>query len=169
MIIRQSRSEELDEIYQLVKEAFETAEESDGTEHELVRALVDSDAFVPELSLVAESEEGQLIGYILFTEIKIQETMALALAPLAVAKDWRGQGVGRALIEAGHQRAKSLAYPLSVVLGDDAYYEQFAYEPTTTYGIVPPFDVEGRFFRVCPFTDISSVKGKVVYASEFGL
>lgn len=77
------------EIYKLVKKAFLTAEESDRNEHELVLALAKGDAFVPQHSLVAESE-GQLVGYILFTEIQIGDATGLALAPLAVRKDWRG-------------------------------------------------------------------------------
>ena len=171
MIIRQADTSDLEEIYQLVQEAFEPAEESDGSEHDLVRALTTSKAFVPELSLVAQAdtEEGQLIGYILFTEVSINNDTALALAPLAVKAGYRGQGVGRSLIEEGHQRAKDMGYPLSVVLGSDTYYSQFAYEPAATFGITAPFEVPSKYFRVRLLTDPLSIKGEVEYAPEFGI
>ena len=53
MTIRQEEQRDYEEVYQLVKKAFETAEESDGTEQDLVTALRNSESFVPELSLVA--------------------------------------------------------------------------------------------------------------------
>ncbi|XJS10516.1 GNAT family N-acetyltransferase [Aerococcaceae bacterium WGS1372] len=171
MNIRQAKPEDLEEIYHLVKEAFETAEESDGTEHELVCALSKNESFVPELSLVAstDDEQTQIIGYVLFTEIKINKDTAIALGPLAIREDWRGQSIGRTLIEEGHRRAKSLGYPLSVVLGSDEYYSQFGYEEANNFRIVPPFEVESKFFRVYPFTDLGSIEGEVEYAPEFGI
>ena len=67
MIVRQETSGDYDEVYGLVKEAFASAEHSDGNEHDLVAALRKSAAFVPELSLVAEAD-GKIVGHILFTE-----------------------------------------------------------------------------------------------------
>ena len=70
MTIRQEEQRDYEEVYQLVKKPFETAEESDGTEQDLVTALRNSESFVPELSLVAV-EDGKIIGHILFSKIMI--------------------------------------------------------------------------------------------------
>ena len=53
MIIRQEQPHDYDSVYQVVKTAFATAEQSDGTEQDLVAALRNSNAFIPQLSLVA--------------------------------------------------------------------------------------------------------------------
>lgn len=109
-----------------------------------------------------------MIGYILFTEVTINNAAALALAPLAVKDSYRREGVGRTLIETGHNVAKSMGYPLSVVLGSDTYYCQFGYEPATDFGITSPFEVSDQYFRVYPLTDQLEIKGEVTYAPEFG-
>ena len=51
--IRQENKNDYDEVYKLIRTAFETAEHSDGNEQDLVVALRNSDSFIPELSLVA--------------------------------------------------------------------------------------------------------------------
>lgn len=65
-LIRQETPNDYDAVYDVVKRAFACAAQSDGTEQDLVVALHGSDAFIPELSLVAE-ENGKIVGYILFT------------------------------------------------------------------------------------------------------
>ena len=51
--IRQENKNDYKEVYEVVKTAFESAEHSDGNEHDLVDLLRKSDNFIPELSLVA--------------------------------------------------------------------------------------------------------------------
>lgn len=118
MIIRKEEVNDYDEVYEVVKRAFETAEHSDGTEQDLVVKLRQCDAFVPELSLVAEID-GAIVGYILFTKVEIGDTIQLALAPLAVLPEHQRKGIGQALIQAGHQKASELGYEYSVVLGSE--------------------------------------------------
>jgi len=85
--IRQENKEDYEEIYNLVKTAFETAEHSDGNEQNLVVALRDSNNFIPQLSLVAV-QDNKIVGYILFTKIKIGKYEELALAPLAILPEY---------------------------------------------------------------------------------
>ena len=107
MIIRCEEPKDQNVIYSVVKRAFECAPHTDGTEHELVNALRNSAAYIPELSLVAEID-GRLVGHILFTKAEVGGTVVLALAPLSVLPDYQRQGVGTALIQEGHRRAKAL-------------------------------------------------------------
>ena len=69
MIIRQENEKDQESVYEVVKSAFATLEISSHDEQDLVNRLRKSVGFVPELSLVAE-EDGEIVGYILFTEMK---------------------------------------------------------------------------------------------------
>lgn len=169
MIIRKEEVNDYDEVYEVVKRAFETAEHSDGTEQDLVVKLRQCDAFVPELSLVAEIN-GTIVGYILFTKVEIGDTIQLALAPLAVLPEYQRKGIGQALIQAGHKKASELGYEYSVVLGSEQYYPKAGYEPASNYGIRPPFYVPSTNYMVCPLQENPrQITGGVIYSKPFGV
>lgn len=167
--IRQENIDDYEEVYNVIKTAFETAEHSDGNEHELVVALRKSDNFIPKLSLVA-IKDNRIVGYILFTKIKIGEYEELALAPLGVLPEYQKQGIGSELIKEGHKLAKDLGYHYSVVLGSDKYYTKFGYIPAIKYGIKAPFEVPDENFMAIKLNDTDTeVRGIVKYAKEFGI
>ena len=62
--IRQETKKDYEEVYNVVKTAFETVEHSDGNEQDLVVALRNSNNFIPQLSLVA-IQDSKVVGYIL--------------------------------------------------------------------------------------------------------
>ena len=167
--IRQESQKDYEEVYMTVKTAFETAEHSDGNEHDLVVALRNSDSFIPELSLVAVKED-KIVGYILFTKIKIGNHEEIGLAPLAVLPEYQKQGIGSMLIEQGHKIAKQLGYHYSIVLGSENYYPKFGYIPAIQYGIQAPFNVADENFMAIKLnaTD-TEIEGVVQYAKEFGI
>ena len=159
--IRQENKNDYEEIYNVVKTAFETAEHSDGNEQDLVVALRNSDSFIPELSLVA-IKDNKIVGHILFTKIKIGNHEELALAPLAVLPEYQKQGIGSKLIQQGHKIAKELGYHYSIVLGSETYYPK--------YGIKAPFEVSNENFMAIKLNDIDiEIKDTVQYAKEFGI
>lgn len=169
IFIRQEEPRDYPQVYELVKEAFASAEHSDGNEQDLVEALRRGAAFVPELSLVAEVG-GRLAGHILFTRASVNGEPVLALAPLAVLPEFRRQGVGQSLMAAGHQIAAGLGYPCSVVLGSERYYPKAGYVPASRYGIFPPFEVSDVNFMLLPLQENARIpEGILVYAKEFGL
>ncbi len=169
MHIRQETKADYQEVYALIQSAFQTVAHSDKTEQDLVAALRDGPAFIKELSLVAE-KDGKLVGYILFTKIKIGNQTELALAPLAVLPDYQKKGIGTALIKQGHAIAKMLGYHCAVVLGSPHYYPRAGYRPANGYGIFAPFDVPPENFMVCAFDPSASLpSGVVQYAPEFGI
>lgn len=169
MLIRQETPADYDAVYQLIKEAFASAEHADGTEQDLVAALRDSQAFLPELSLVAELD-GQLAGHILFTKAAVGGTGVLALAPLSVRPRYQRQGVGTALIARGHQIAAELGYPYSLVLGSNTYYPRAGYLPAAAFGIEAPAGFPPEHYMAAKLLDSAGpLSGPVRYAKEFGL
>ena len=107
MIIRQEDPKDYKAVYRVVKAAFGSAEHADGNEQDLVNALRKSKSFIPALSLVAE-QDGKVTGHILFTEVKVGGTVQLALAPLSVLPAFQKQGIGKALIRAGHEKSRRI-------------------------------------------------------------
>ena len=167
--IRQENQKDYEEVYMVVKTAFEMAEHSDGNEQDLVVDLRNSDSFIPELSLVAVKED-KIVGYILFTKIKIENHEEIALAPLAVLPEYQKQGIGSMLIEQGHKIAKQLGYHYSIVLGSENYYPKFGYIPAIQYGIQAPFEVANENFMAMKLNDTDiEITGVVQYAKEFGI
>lgn len=165
--IRKENKNDYNEVYNVIKKAFETAEHSDGNEQDLVVILRKSKAFIPELSLVAV-EENKIVGYILFTKIKIKDNIELALAPLAVLPEYQRKGIGKKLIETGHNIAKNLGYHYSIVLGSENYYSKMGYIPAIQYGIKAPFQVPDENFMAIKLNDTNiEIKGTVEYAKEF--
>ncbi|WP_317126476.1 N-acetyltransferase [Chryseobacterium sp. G0162] len=89
--IRQEEVKDYEEVFKLIEDAFRDMEHSDHQEHFLVEKLRKSEAFIPELSLVAEDENGRVAGHILFTKLIIENDSeifeSLALAP-CFCKTW---------------------------------------------------------------------------------
>ncbi len=172
VIIRQETPADFETVFKVIKTAFATEEFSDHKEHFLVQRLRNSEAFVPELSLVAVYQD-VIVGHILLTKIVIKDTTSqfesLALAPVSVLPDFQGKGIGRQLIECAHSKAKQLGYSSIVLLGHEDYYPRFGYQPLHPFGIRLPFDVPKENCMAVELTEnaLENVRGTVAYASAF--
>ena len=169
MHIRKEISTDYETVYSVVKRAFESAEHADGNEQDLVNALRKGDAFIPELSLVAEVD-GKIVGHIMFTKATVDGKTVLALAPMSALPECQRKGIGKALIREGHKIAKELGYTYSIVLGSEKYYPKSGYSPAEGFGIKAPFDVPNENFMACKLveTDVT-IHGTIKYAPEFGI
>lgn len=143
--IRPEIPADYDEIRQLVRKSFETAEHTNGDEYNLVGRLRNSRAYIPELSLVAE-RNGKLAGHIMFTQIRVGNTTQLILAPLSVLPEYQKQGIGSALIAAGHAAAQKTEYEFSILVGHASYYPKFGYRPAAEFGLRCPLEVPPECF-----------------------
>ena len=168
LLIRREDEKDYDTVYKVVKTAFETMELADGDEQDLVNRLRESQAFIPELSLVAECD-GKVIGHILFTKMKIGDHPSLALAPVAVLPEYQKQGVGAKLIIEGHRIARELGYGSVIIVGHPAYYPRFGYTPASTWNITAPFEVPDEAFMAMELVEggLNGVSGEIEYAKEF--
>lgn len=169
MVIRREETKDHGAVYEVVKKAFETAEHADGNEQDLVNALRKSGAYIPELSLVAETG-GKLVGHIMFTKAEVGGAAVLALAPLSVLPEYQRKGIGSALVREGHRIAGELGYGYSVVLGSETYYPRLGYVPGDALGIAAPFDVPRENFMACRLAENApNLHGTLRYAKEFGI
>ena len=116
------------------------------------------------IELVAD-DDGSIVGHILFSPVDAP-FRALALAPVAVAPDRQGQGIGSALINAGHQIARGSGWDAIFVLGEPAYYRRFGYDPAPAARFGSPY--AGPYFMALALRgDLPVVEGDVRHARAF--
>src|SRR5690606_29503499 len=161
-------------INNLIQRAFQAIEYSDHQEHFLVERLRKSTAYIPELALVASSNE-QVVGYILLTKLAIEqnneivEDQVLALAPVAVDPVFQGKGIGGKLILEAHEIARKLTYKAIILLGHQDYYPRFGYRQTAAYNITLPFEApeENCMLYELYSNSLKNITGIVKYPREF--
>ena len=166
--IRQETENDHPAVYNLVKFAFEGMPYADGDEPVLVVRLRKSDAFIPQLSLVAVAGQ-EIVGHILFTKMKIGSHPSLALAPVAVLPDYQKKGIGGLLIQEGHRIAKELGYRSVIVVGHADYYPRFGYQRASRWNITAPFEVPDEAFMALELVPgaLHNVSGMIEYAKTF--
>jgi len=164
VIIRTETSDDYKVVFDLNVKAFGQENES-----RLIEALRKSNAFVPELSLVAEVD-GKVVGHILFTKVTIGDSKheGLALAPVAVAPDAQRQGLGTRLVEAGLKKAAELGFDSVVVLGHENYYPKFGFKSASNWNITTGYNSpESTFALELKNGALEHVSGLVEYPKEF--
>lgn len=171
MRIEPIQAKYIDDSIQVVKQAFATAEHSDGDEFQLISRLRDSDDYHSEYDAIALNDDNQVIGHAMLSEAMVGNTPIFVLAPLAVLPKYQKQGVGSALITylevtAGEDMRRAIS-----ILGDPAYYGRFGYQPASDYNITPPAGIPAEYFMIKPLFDgaLAKVSGELKYAAEFNL
>lgn len=170
--IRQEQIKDYEAVHKVVELAFRDMEDSDHNEPFLVDQLRQTDAFIPELSLVAEVDE-EIIGHILMTKVEIvsenKSVTSLGLAPVSVLPEYQNRGIGSALIREAHKRATELGYGSVVLLGHKDYYPRFGYKQAIDSGIEFPFDVPHEYCMAIELRpeSLKDVQGMIQYAKPF--
>lgn len=170
--IRQEQESDFSTIREVIALAFRDMEESDQSEPYLVERLRATDAYIPELTLVAESN-GEIIGHIMMSKVEIlsesQRVPSLGLAPVSVLPKYQRMGVGSALIREAHKQAVALGYQSAVLIGHKDYYPRFGYKKAVDFGIEFPFDVPSEYAMVVELVPdgLKDVHGMIQYAQPF--
>ena len=169
MIVRAETPDDHDDIRRIVDEAF-----GDTITSAIVDGIRASDRFVPELSLVAESE-GQSLGHVIssYVDLLVPDTRrVLQVGPLAVLPSHQRQGIGIALMEETVRLADERGEPLLLIEGSPAYYSRFGFTRTDEHGIEMPPESHGpQFFMLRPLRAYDpTLRGRAVYPPEtFGI
>jgi putative acetyltransferase len=176
VIIRRESPNDVAAIRAVTAAAFATAEHSappvepDGAPGEatLVGWLREDAGWIPELSLVAQDDDGRVIGHVVCTRASVAGRPALGLGPVSVDPDHQGAGVGSALMHAVLGAADALGEPLVVLLGDPGYYRRFGFRPASGAGVSAPDPSWGDLFQVRTLTAYEAgLTGAFEYAAPF--
>ena len=170
--IRQEESNDYPVVFKIIEEAFKTLEISNHQEHFFVERLRKSDAFIPELSLVALLDD-KIVGHIVLSKINIKneekEFQTLILAPVSVLPEYQNQGIGSQLIIEVHKKAIELGFTSVILVGHEDYYPRFGYKKAVGFGIKQPFDVPEENNLVIELVEngLNNVSGTVEYPKYF--
>ena len=98
------------------------------------------------LAFAARDAFGNLIGTVRLWNVVAGGVSALLLGPLAVAPDFKGEGIGSALMRHAIDEAKRLEHGAVLLVGDAAYYARFGFsvEKTGAMSMPGPFE-KARF------------------------
>ena len=166
MLIRREGPGDAAAIREITVAAFGRAAEAT-----LVDELRESEAWLPALSLVAESlvaGESGVTGHVLCTRGHVGDAPVLALGPLSVRPDRQRSGVGSALMHAVLGAGDALGEPLVTLLGDPGYYGRFGFRLSEEYQISPPVAGWRAHFQVRALTGYRpTVRGTFRYAEPF--
>jgi putative acetyltransferase len=164
MIIRAEKPADFDAIDDVVRTAFEGRNE----EVDLVRNIRASDSYVPKLSLVMVDED-EVVGHIMLSYARIDDTPVLSLAPLSVRPSHQNRKIGDALTREALRLADEMGEPACIVLGHPHYYPRFGFEPSRNHGIEPhvpemPDDVV-MVVRLSNYD--AALRGRIAYPAAF--
>lgn len=167
--IRLEQPVDLDQIHELHRAAF-----SGEGEAELVDAIRSGPTFVPELSLVAVTDDGSILGHVLISQIDLQpdgeeagRVTVLALAPIAVLPQHQGRGIGSTLMREALATADERDEPMVAVLGAPAFYARFGFFPAADHGVHGPYDDAGEAFQVRARDGAEVISGRLIYPAPF--
>ena len=157
MKVRTTATADHSAIREILLAAFPNADEAN-----LVEQLRADGAAAIEL--VAD-DGGNIVGHTLFSPVEAP-FRALSLAPVAVAPDRQGEGIGSALIEAGHELAREHGWQAIFVLGEPQYYRRFGYDPALAAGFASPY--AGDYFMALALDgQLPTMSGEVRHAAAF--
>lgn len=162
LVIRPETAADADAIRDVTVSAFKALAISRHTEQFIVAALRAAGALT--VSLVAEVD-GRVVGHIAFSPVTVSDGTGnwYGLGPVSVLPEHQRQGIGKALIEAGLSRLKSLQARGVCLVGHPDYYRKFGFRnvPGLAHEGVPP-----EFFFALSF-DGHVPQGTVTFHEAF--
>ena len=166
--IRPERPGDAEPVRSLLRAAFGV---------EKVVTLVDriraSPGFLPDLSLVAESD-GAVVGHVMLSRIALRlddgsRVPILTLSPLSVVPALHRRGIGGKLLRAAVGRGRAAGESLIVLEGDPAYYRRHGFAPAAGQGLRRPSSriPEAGFMCLALSPAGASARGAVEYSAPF--
>lgn len=160
IILRPEQESDRVEVLEVVRRAFNRAEESALVE--LIRKRGNA-----RLATVAD-DAGILVGYVLASPLMLDpqhSLTCLAIAPVAVIPERQGEGIGSRLMHYAIDLAQDEGVDALFLLGHPSYYPRFGFAPThidNEYGATDAF-MALELTKQC----LNGVSATARYVSEF--
>ena len=144
IIIRKENKEDYKSTELMTMRAFWNIHGPGCNEHLLVHKLRESDAYLPEISRVAEMD-GKIVGTIMYSKAFVDDGETkhevITFGPLAVEPTVQALGVGGILLRETMKLAKEAGYLGICIFGEPGYYPRYGFLNAKEYGIT---DGEGN-------------------------
>lgn len=168
MLIERETPRDVEAVHEVTAAAFRSPRNPGPVEADLLTRLRADPGWVPELSLVARSASGAVVGHVVCTRGRVGDVPVLGLGPLSVLPAEQGRGVGTALMHAVLGAAEALGEPLVALLGEPGYYGRFGFLPGVRHGVDAPDPAWGAYFQVRPLAACPpGLTGAFRYAAPF--
>ena len=169
VVVRAEEAGDASKIANVLSKAFARLGYDTPPEVGLVAQLRDSDAWLPNLSIVAVVA-GVIVAHALLSRVWVGRSPALVLGPVAVLPAHQNQGVGTHVVNAALVAADRAGERLVVVLGDPAFYSRFGFVPASRFGVLGPWKVPDDVYQALPLSkygDGDDLVGAVEYPEPF--
>ena len=135
--IRLSRDADAALILDVVEDAFSGPERDASEEIDIVRSTW-AVCQPPRLLELVAHDGRNVVGHVMAAPGLLGKREVLGVAPLSVAPERQGAGIGSALMRALIERSAGQEKPMLLLLGDPRYYERFGFEAAWPLGITYP-------------------------------
>lgn len=138
--IRNEKTDDFREVEILTRKAFWNVHVPGCDEHYLAHILRDHKDFIPELDLVAQTEDGKIVGNVMYTKAALvdeseNKLSILTFGPVSVHPDYQRMGISRKLLEYSFDGAVKLGYKVIVIFGSPANYVSRGFKSCKKYNI----------------------------------
>ena len=173
LTIRPEEHRDYQKIIAMVLRSFqEGTDYSDGTDIlALIEEIRDSEAYIPELSFVAELDQ-TIVGHFLFSRFPLSPTREgghgraadsdiVMLAPVSVHADYFRQGIGSAMLKMGMERVREMSFRGITVEGNFRFYNRVGFRTSSEFGIYPTsgYPLQEPRCMMCQETRAGSMDG----------
>jgi len=164
------RADAIAELFKATFTASEGAEEG-ALIGDLARRLM-AETPAQDLRVFTAREDGFLIGGIFFSRLSCEgdARTVFMLAPVAVATDWQGKGIGQRLIARGLDTLRREGVDIAVTYGDPNFYGRIGFAPVSPAAVPAPYPLrqpQGWLGQSLTETPLTPVKGPVRCVASF--
>src|SRR5262249_34992429 len=170
-LVRPHRDDDYGAALHIYAAAFAQPENSESVPLEVgvFEALFNAGDAIPELSFTA-LQEVEPVGHVTASRATLAAHSVVAGGPFGVLPEYRGPGMGSALMNELLPAADAADVPIVVLLGSPLYYSRFGFRPAQELGVISPEPRWGEAFQARPLSAYTpAVAGRFQYAPAFSV